>query len=117
MANSAKVIITSNLSRDPEMQYLENSGTALTKFSLPVDIGWGDKKDVEWVNVAVFGKEAERCREHLRKGSVVTVTGNLDKTWVNKEGKASLNVKAIQVDFISNFGSIKEDDEFEDMPF
>lgn len=118
MANSNIVVITANLGRDPEMQYL-GSGTALTKFSLPVDIGYGDKKSTEWVNVSVFGKQAEACKEHLRQGSLVQVTGKLDKTWVNDKGNATIQLKALQVDFLAKFGKQQEEqaEAYEDMPF
>lgn len=111
MASSNYVFITSRLGKDPEMQYLD-SGTALTKFSLPVDIGWGDKAETEWVNVAVWGKQAESCHAHLRKGSLVTVAGTFEKTWVSDNGKASIQVKAISVNFISDFGKQESEDTF-----
>ena len=116
MTSSNTLIVTSRLGRDPEMQYLSN-GTALTKFSLPVDIGYGDKASTEWINVAIFGKRAEQCNEHLRKGSLVAVTGKLEKTWVSDQGKASIQMKAIEVDFIADFGRQEEKQDTEDMPF
>ena len=118
MANSNVIVITANLPRDPEMQYV-GSGTALTKFSLPVDVGYGDNKDTEWVRIAVFGKQAEACHEHLRKGSLVQVVGVLEKTWVSDKGQANIQVKATQVNFLANFGKQEEQAEFveDDIPF
>lgn len=116
---SATVVITSRLGQDPELRYTEK-GVAVCTFSLPVDVGWGENKDTEWVRVTVWGTRAEQCNEYLRKGSTVSVTATFEKTWVSSKGDASIQVKADRVDFISGFGKSepKEYEEaFEDMPF
>lgn len=109
MTSSCTITITSRLGSDPEMQYLPSSGNALTKLSLPVDVGWGENKYTEWVKVTCFGGLAERCNEHLRKGSLVTVVGELDKTWVNDKNVASIQVKAVKVDFLADFGKQQQE--------
>lgn len=107
MTSSNYLFITANLGRDPELRYT-NTGTAVTNFSLPADVGYGEKKDTEWIRVTVFGRQAEVCHEHLRKGSLVSVAGQLEKTYVNDEGKATIQVKALNVNFLANFGQEKD---------
>ena len=107
MTSSNYVFITAHLGRDPEMRYT-NKGTAVTNFSLPADVGYGENKDTEWVRVTVFGREAELCNEHLRKGSLVSIAAELEKTYVNDEGKATIQVKALNVNFLANFGKEKD---------
>ncbi len=97
------VSIPGALAKNPEMKYTEK-GTAVTKLSIPVETGWGENKKTTWFNVTAFGNLAERCAEHLRKGSLVCVGGELDAPYVNSNGVASQNVRANTVAFLSNFG-------------
>lgn len=120
MANNGNVsILVGNLGKDPEMRYTDN-GTAITNFSLPVETGWGDNTNTEWVRISVFGKEAERCHEYLHKGSSVLVVAEMDKPWVNDSGKATLQYRAIKVTFLARFGKQVNNQQSEpddDMPF
>ena len=63
-----------------------------------------NQKDVEFVNVPAFGKQAESCRDYLQKGLQICVEGTvsanayLDK---DKEPRASLNISAKEVMFLN----------------
>ena len=72
--STASITIAGRLGRDPE-QRNTNSGTAITRFSVAVDTGWGDNKITTWWNVAIFGRSGEAAAQHLRKGSWVFVSG------------------------------------------
>lgn len=74
------------LGRDPETRYLPD-GSAVCNFSIAV--GWKskDKEGAEWVRLSAFGKLAEICGEHLKKGSQVYVAGRLQtRKWKDKDG-------------------------------
>lgn len=116
--SSNTIVITSRLGNDPDAKNT-NSGTAVSSFSLPVDVGWGDSKETEWVRVSVFGKRAENCNQYLRKGSLVTVVGTLEKTWVNDKGKATIQMTAERVDFLSDFGKQEQTvvNDYSEVPF
>jgi len=70
------VTIFGNLGRDPEMRYTSN-GTAVTSFSVAVNEGYGDNKEVVWFNVSVWGNRAESCNEYLVSGQQVLIEGKL----------------------------------------
>ena len=77
------VIVKGNLGRDPEMvQAGENQ-----KCTFSLAIKQAKKDEPLWLDVAVWGRQAETCNGNLRKGSEVVVEGRLciDK-WVDKEG-------------------------------
>ena len=57
------VIISGNITADPEMRYLA-SGTAVVNFNVAVNRKWKDgsgelKEEVSFLGVTTFGKQAE----------------------------------------------------------
>lgn len=62
-----------------------------------------NKEDTEFIKVSTFGKQAEACRDNLKKGSQVCVEGSIKAmAYLSNDGepKASLNVKANEVLFL-----------------
>ncbi len=91
MVGYNKVILMGNLTRDPELRYIPN-GTAVATLRLAVNNRYrqGDewKDDVCFVDITVWGKQAENCNEYLSKGSGVLVEGRLSyRTWESEEGQ------------------------------
>jgi len=64
MASFNKVILMGNLTRDPELRYNPNN-TAVTSFSIAVNRKYkqGDetREEVSYIDVVVFGRQAENC--------------------------------------------------------
>ena len=88
-----KVIAVGNLGQDPETKFLP-SGQAVCNFSIAVSESWKDKQSgeikerTEWMNIEVWGKQAEACQKYLQKGSQCYVEGQLrTEKWQDKEGK------------------------------
>lgn len=85
MANINTVTLAGNLTRDPEQRYAPN-GTAVTRFGLAMNHRYSQGKDLKeetcFVDVTVFGPQAEAVSTHLAKGSQVLVEGRLRfQTW------------------------------------
>ena len=74
MPNSALIIIVGHLGREPELKYT-SSGTPMTKTSLAVKTGWGERQKTTWYNLTAFGKTAERMNEWLKKGMACQIIG------------------------------------------
>ena len=75
-----------NLAADPTNQFTKN-GNAVSNFTVCVDVGWGDKKETEFVRCVAWSKLAEICGEYLHKGSKVFVQGEMKtRSWEDKEG-------------------------------
>lgn len=75
------VLVEGNLGRDPEMRYTP-SGQAVTQMSVAASRNWKDRDDqwqeeTTWFRVTVWGPQAERAAEYLRKGSFVRVQGRI----------------------------------------
>ena len=104
-----KIILVGNLGRDPEMRYTQG-GQPVTNLSVATSRRWTDRESGEsreettWFRVAVWGKQAEACNEHLTKGRMVLVEADRVQAspYLNKEGEAaaSLEVTARTVRFI-----------------
>lgn len=69
----------------------------------------------EWVNVVVFGKDAEFCREYLTKGDPVAISGRLQtRKYQAKDGtdRYITEVVANRVEGIGNRGGDAEEKPF-----
>ncbi|HEY7828448.1 MAG TPA: single-stranded DNA-binding protein [Candidatus Limnocylindrales bacterium] len=87
-----KAMIIGNLGRDPEMRYTP-SGQAVTQFTVAVNRNYKGQngewqEETEWFRVVVWGQQAERAAEYLRKGNKVYIEGRLQtRQWEDKEGQ------------------------------
>ena len=91
MASFNKVILLGNLTRDPEVKYLQ-SGAAIANVSLAVNRTWFDQKsnekkeEVTFVEVTAFGRTAEVIGEYCIKGKPLMVEGRLKlEQWEDKQ--------------------------------
>lgn len=72
-----KVIAIGRLGKDvPDLRFTK-AGAAVAEFSIACEERYNDQKRVEWVDVVVFGKTAENCKQYLARGSEVFVEGSL----------------------------------------
>lgn len=91
MASFNKVIIAGNLTRDPEVKYT-TGGTATAEVGLAVNRKWKDQKsgenkeEVTFVDVTLWGRQAEIAGEYLTKGKAVLIEGRLQlDQWEDKQ--------------------------------
>jgi single-strand DNA-binding protein len=112
VASLNKVLLIGNLTRDPELRYIP-SGTAVAKFGLAVNRDYVDKASGEkkentcFVDVTVWGKQAEICNQYLSKGRPVFVEGRLEfSTWETKDGdkRSKIEVVGERVQFLGGRG-------------
>ena len=102
-----KVIIMGRMTKDPELKYSQ-SGTAVAKFSIAVDTGWGDKKETSFFNVVAFKKSAENICKYFSKGQRILCEGSLKQnSWTDKDGnkRSTVEINLFQFDFIESKGS------------
>ncbi len=75
-----KVILVGNLTRDPEIRYVQ-SGSAVTKFALAVNRKSKNGDETTFVDIVAWDngnyKLAETCNTYLKKGMSVLVEGRL----------------------------------------
>lgn len=95
-----------NLGKDPEIRYTTGSNpTAVCRFSIAVEKGYGENKKTVWVNIVTFGKLAENCQKFLLKGRKVYAAGELDVREYDKQDGTRgyiTEVAANTVEFLSS---------------
>jgi single-strand DNA-binding protein len=101
MANLNKVMIMGNLTRDIELRYTP-TGTAVADLGLATNryrtADNGEKiVDVTYVDVTLWGRQAELANQYLGKGKPVFIEGRLQTdSWTDKEtGKQRSKMKVV----------------------
>ncbi|MFZ1153917.1 MAG: single-stranded DNA-binding protein [Solirubrobacteraceae bacterium] len=119
MNNINRVVLTGNLTRDPELRSLP-SGTAVCE--LRIACNTRRKQDGEWVdkpnffNVTVWGGQGENAARYLSKGRPVAIDGRLEwREWETQEGnkRQAVDIIADSVQFLGSPNGNGEDDERE----
>lgn len=112
MASFNKVLLLGNLTRDPELRYT-SSGAAVAGFGLAVNRKFKQgeewKDEVCYVDITVWGKQAENCAEYLHKGSQAFIDGRLNfQSWEAEGGQKrnKLEVVANNVQFLGKAGGM-----------
>jgi len=113
MASFNRVILVGNLTRDPEVKYT-TGGTAVAEIGMAVSRQWFDQKSNEkkeettFVDVTLWGRQAEVAGEYLSKGRPVLIEGRLQlDTWEDKQSgqkRSKLRVVGEQMQMLGSRG-------------
>ena len=107
-SNINSVVITGNLTRDPE---LRQTGGGTPVCGMRVAVNSRRKEGDQWVDkpnyfdVTVWGAQGENCATYLSKGRPVAVQGRLDwREWQDREGnkRQSIEIIAETVQFLGS---------------
>ena len=108
--NINRVIITGNLTRDPELRSTPG-GTSVCKLRVAVNSRRRDSSG-EWIDkpnyfdVTVWGAQGENCSNYLSKGRPVAVDGRLDwREWEASDGSGKRQAVEIIADSVQFLGS------------
>ncbi len=107
-SNINRVIITGNLTSDPELRSLP-SGTSVCKLRVACNTRKKDGASGEWVDkpnyfdVTVWGAQGENSARYLSKGRPVAIDGRLEwREWETPEGqkRQAVDIVADTVQFL-----------------
>ena len=74
----ASITILGRIGKDVEVKQVGSS--ALAKFPIVEDVGFGDKKVSIWYDINIWGKQAEsKLTDYLKKGQQVQVSGEFSQ--------------------------------------
>lgn len=107
MASLNKVMLIGNLTRDPDIRYTPK-GTAVAEITLAVNRQYssdnGEKREeVAFIDVTLWGRQAEIVGEYVKKGNPLFVEGRLqldswdDKQTGQKRSKLRVVAEGIQL--------------------
>lgn len=109
-ASLNKVLLMGNLTRDPEVKYTPK-GTAVGDLAMAINDSYKAqdgtiKETVTYVDVEVWGRQAETCKQYLTKGRPVFVEGQLRLDQWEQDGqkRSKLKVRADRVQFLGSSG-------------
>ena len=124
MLNLNVVVLIGRLTRDPELRYTASTGTPVATFTLAVDKELSREKRQEmeakgqptadFINVVVWGKQAENCANYLQKGKLTADYGrHQSRSYEDTQGarRYVTEVVAARVEFLE-WGS-RDDSGFE----
>lgn len=109
MAGYNRVVMMGNLTRDPEYKQL-TSGQAVCRLGLASNRQFKNRQtgdmvqEVCYVDIDVWGAQAESCRQYLQKGRPILVEGRLKfDSWQDPQGqnRNKLSIVADRVVFLS----------------
>jgi single-strand DNA-binding protein len=107
--NINRVIITGNLTRDPELRSFPESGNAVCNLRIAVNTRRKNGDTGAWeevpnfFDVTVWGAQGENCAKYLHKGRPVAIDGRLRwREYTTKEGQArqAVDIVADSVQFL-----------------
>jgi single-strand DNA-binding protein len=108
--NINRVVITGNLTRDPELRST-GGGTPVCELRVAVNSRrkdgsgqWVDKPN--YFDVTVWGAQGENCASYLSTGRPVAVEGRLDwREWEAKDGSGKRQAVSIIANSVQFLGS------------
>ena len=109
--NINRVIITGNLTRDPELRTIPSSGNSVCGLRVACNTRRKDNATGDWVDkpnyfdVTIFGRAGENAAQYLSKGRPVAIDGRLEwREWKDKEGnnRQSIDIIADNVQFLGS---------------
>jgi single-strand DNA-binding protein len=104
-----KVMLIGRMTRDPELKTVGSNNTATTRITLAIDRP-GKDAGTDFINVQVWGTQAENVCKYLSKGRQVAVEGRIQTgQYTDKEGKTvyTTDIVANSVEFLGSGGTGK----------
>ena len=123
MASYNRIVLIGNLTRDPDYKQLP-SGQAVCRLGLAVNRQYKNKQtgamvqEVCFVDIDVFGPQAESCRQYLQKGRPILVEGRLKfDTWQTPDGqtRSKHSIVADRIVFLGSSAQTGADVEIGDL--
>jgi len=108
-ASLNKVFLMGNLTRNPELRTVPGTNASVCEFGLAINrrfIQNGQEKDETcFLDIVVWGKQAESCSRFLQKGSSAFIEGRLTyETWTERDSqkkRSRIRVTAERVQFLT----------------
>ena len=104
-----RVILTGNLTRDPEIRRTQ-TGMAILSFGIAVNDRRKNSQTGEWedypnfIDCTMFGSRAEAVSNYISKGSKVALEGKLRYSTWERDGQKRSKIEVIvdEIDFMSS---------------
>lgn len=101
-----RVILTGNLTRDPELTVTPN-GVNVCKFTLAVQRRFSNadgEREADFINIVTWRGQAENCHRYLHKGDKAGIVGSIQiRSYDDKDGvkRYVTEINADEVEFLN----------------
>jgi single-strand DNA-binding protein len=109
MASYNRTQLLGNMVTDPELRYTPQ-GTPVANFSMAVNRKRGDGEETTFLDIAVWGAQAETTARFKRKGDLIFLEGRLQQDrWKAPDGspRSKVVVVAEKIQFLPNGGGAR----------
>ncbi len=94
-----RIVLVGNLTRDPEIRYVDGGGKAVTKFALAVNRKTKGGDDTMFIDIVAWDRLGEICNQYLKKGMSTLIEGRLAiRKYETKEGEKRTAVEVVASD-------------------
>jgi single-strand DNA-binding protein len=94
-----RIVLVGNLTRDPEIRYVDGGGKAVTKFALAVNRRTKQGDETMFIDVVAWDRLGEICNQYLKKGMSALIEGRLAiRKYETKEGEKRTAVEVVASD-------------------
>jgi len=94
-----RIVLVGNLTRDPEIRYVDGGGKAVTKFALAINRRTKQGDETMFIDVVAWDRLGEICNQYLKKGMSALVEGRLAiRKYETKEGEKRTAVEVVASD-------------------
>lgn len=84
------VVLMGRLTKDPETNFIQNSNSSVTRFSLAVERDYkaaNEERKADFINCTAWNKTGEFVSKYFKKGSLIAVSGSIETgSYTNKDG-------------------------------
>ncbi len=94
-----RIVLVGNLTRDPEIRYVDGGGKAVTKFALAVNRKSKGGDETMFIDIVAWDRLGEICNQYLKKGMSALVEGRLAiRKYDDKDGNKRTAVEVVASD-------------------
>ena len=96
------VILSGRLSAPVELKQTPN-GKYVTSFTIANDIGYGENKRTNWLDIVAWGKTAELITKYFAKGDLIGIKGEIQtRQYEDKNGnkRKAVEILCNEVEFL-----------------
>ncbi len=102
------VNLVGRVGTDPDVKFFE-SGSVVCNLTLAVNRQTRNSDQPDWFNLELWGRTAQIAADHVRKGSLIGISGALKfETWQDRNTGAQRSRPVIRVDRLELLGSKRD---------
>lgn len=107
-----KITLIGRITKDPEIKFTPETGTAVTRFTVAGDRKLPNKEghnEADFISIVVLGKQAENTANYMSKGKLISISGRIQvKAYNSKDGTKTYftEVVAEEVEFLDKSNGI-----------